>query len=78
MSEIVQKAQIELSINGNTKRSQNKLMLTFLGKLCSIIQRLDSYKLLTNKRGLKSDLSNLQTRSKKAKKRTGNVKLTQL
>ena len=78
MSEIVQKAQIELSINGNTKRSQNKLMLTFLGKLCSIIQRLDSYKLLTNKTGLKSDLSNLQTRSKKAKKRTGNVKLTQL
>ena len=78
MSEIVQKAQRELSINGNTKRSQNKLMLTFLGKLCSIIQRLDSYKLLTNKTGLKSDLSNLQTRSKKAKKRTGNVKLTQL
>ena len=78
MSEIVQKAQIELSINGNTKRSQNKLMLTFLGKLCSIIQRLDSYKLLTNKTGLKSDLNNLQTRSKKAKKRTGNVKLTQL
>ena len=78
MSEIVQKAQIELSINGNTIRSQNKLMLTFLGKLCSIIQRLDSYKLLTNKTGLKSDLSNLQTRSKKAKKRTGNVKLTQL
>ena len=78
MSEIVQKAQIELSINGNTERSQNKLMLTFLGKLCSIIQRLDSYKLLTNKTGLKSDLSNLQTRSKKAKKRTGNVKLTQL
>ena len=78
MSEIVQKAQIELSINGNTKRSQNKLMLTFLGKLCSIIQRLDSYKLLTNKTGLKSDLRNLQTRSKKAKKRTGNVKLTQL
>ena len=78
MSEIVQKAQIELSINGNTKRSQNKLMLSFLGKLCSIIQRLDSYKLLTNKTGLKSDLSNLQTRSKKAKKRTGNVKLTQL
>ena len=78
MSEIVQKAQIELSINGNTKRSQNKLMLTFLGKRCSIIQRLDSYKLLTNKTGLKSDLSNLQTRSKKAKKRTGNVKLTQL
>ena len=58
MSEIVQKAQIELSINDNTKRSQNKLMFTFLGKLCSITQRLDSYKLLTNKTGLKSDLSN--------------------
>ena len=51
--EIVQKTQIELSINSNGKGLKYKLMLTFLeiSEICSKIQRLNSYNLLTNKKG---------------------------
>ena len=52
-TEIVQKTQIELSINSNGKGLKYKLMLTFLeiSEICSKIQRLNSYNLLTNKKG---------------------------
>ena len=51
--EVVQKTQIELSINSNGKGLKYKLMLTFLeiSEICSKIQRLNSYNLLTNKKG---------------------------
>ena len=51
--EIIQKTQIELSINSNGKGLKYKLMLTFLeiSEICSKIQRLNSYNLLTNKKG---------------------------
>ena len=51
--EIVQKTQIELSINSNGKGLKYKLMLMFLeiSEICSKIQRLNSYNLLTNKKG---------------------------
>ena len=51
--EIVQKTQIELSINSNGKGLKYKLMLTFLeiSEICSKIQRLNSYNLLTNTQG---------------------------
>ena len=53
--EIAQKVQIKLSINSNTKGLKYELMLTFLdiSEICSMIQRLNSYYLLTNKKGLK-------------------------
>ena len=54
-SEIVKKVQIKLSINSNTKGLKYELMLTFLdiSEIYSMIRRLNSYYLLTNKKGLK-------------------------
>ena len=65
------KPQIELSINSNTKGLKYKRMLMFLeiSKICSMIQRLDSCNLLTNKKRLKKWLEQLtDPMKKKAKK----------
>ena len=53
--EIVQKVQIKLSIKSNTKGLKYELIFTFLdiSEICSMIGRLSSYYLLTNKKGLK-------------------------
>ena len=51
-SQMVQIVQIQLSINSNTIRSEiHILMLTFLdtSEICSMIQKLNSYNLLTDK-----------------------------
>ena len=50
-SEIVQIAQIELSINSNTTSLKYKLMLKLLNisKICYMIQRLNSYNLRLTK-----------------------------
>ena len=39
----------------------------YISEICSMIQRLESFNSLTNKKELKSDSSILQTRWKKAK-----------
>ena len=48
---MIQSAEIELSINSNTTRSRNKLVLKFLDipEICYMIQRLNLYNLLTEK-----------------------------
>ena len=48
---MVQTIQIKLSINSNTTRSQYESMLTLrdISEVCSMIQRLNSYNLLTDK-----------------------------
>ena len=48
---MVQTIQIEFSINSNTTSLKYKLMLTLgdMSKVCSMIQRLNSYNLLTDK-----------------------------
>ena len=55
-SEIVQIAQTELSMIAISKGLKYKLTLTFLNisEICSMIQRLKSYNLPTNKKGLKN------------------------
>ena len=51
MSEMVQIAQTEISINSNTTGLKYKLVLKLLdiSKICCMIQRLNSYNLLIGK-----------------------------
>ena len=47
---MVQTIQIELSVNSNTTRSQIQILtLRDISDVCSMIQRLNSYNLLTEK-----------------------------
>ena len=47
---MVQTIQIELSVNSNTTRSQIQILtLRDISGVCSMIQRLNSYNLLTEK-----------------------------
>ena len=49
MSEMVQTVQAELSINGNGLKYKLMLTLLDISEICSMIQRLNSYNLLTDK-----------------------------
>ena len=67
---MVQTIQVEFSINSNTKSLKYKLMLTLcdVSEVCSMIQRLNSYNLLTDKVTEKVPQTIYKLDNKKSKK----------